>query len=299
VDGSDIDIRGVATNQADDILCMRDFDHYADEATDTTVYSLDRVVSLLLRGNAVAVELLGCKPEHYLKVTPTGQELLDNRKLFLSKTIADTYEAYAIKQLRDLKNAIARDRVTKKEFEGHVLDTANNVVQHLQSKYPFLDERHFRMYIEPSEREGVEQEIYADICTLHVPMRTFNQAMRELHGVFSSYDRTKNRDHGKDDLHLNKHALHLVRAYLSAIDLMETGDVHTCRENERELLLSIRAGKYLKEDKTYDAEFFDLVSELKERLDNAVKHSDLPPEADHEKVRAFVSEINRRVVCDR
>ena len=48
---SDMDIRGVAMHSAEDILLHRGFEQVINTPTDTTIYSLEKVVSLLQNCN--------------------------------------------------------------------------------------------------------------------------------------------------------------------------------------------------------------------------------------------------------
>ena len=91
-----------------DILTNQNFEQFVNEQTDTTIYSFNKLVSLLLNVNPNTIELLGLKPEHYLYVTPIGQELLDNAHLFLSRKAVYSFGGYANQQLRRLSNKAAR-----------------------------------------------------------------------------------------------------------------------------------------------------------------------------------------------
>ena len=51
VEGSDVDIRGVAFNTERELLGMDEFYHWVDEATDTTVFSFNKAVKLMCSGN--------------------------------------------------------------------------------------------------------------------------------------------------------------------------------------------------------------------------------------------------------
>ena len=85
VKDSDLDIRGCALNSKKEILTNENFEQFINEETDTTIYSFNKLISLLLNVNPNTIELLGLKPEHYLYVSKIGQELLDNSHMFLSK----------------------------------------------------------------------------------------------------------------------------------------------------------------------------------------------------------------------
>lgn len=75
VEGSDIDIRGVAGSP--EILGFNHFEQAIDNRTDTVIYAVNKFVSLLAQGNPNIIELLGNDPELYVNITPEGQMLLD------------------------------------------------------------------------------------------------------------------------------------------------------------------------------------------------------------------------------
>lgn len=107
-EGSDLDVRGIALNSKEDILLGTDFEQVVNVDTDTTVYSFHKMIQLLTSNNPNTVEILGCKPEHYLHVSEIGRELLEHRKMFLSKLCIHTFGGYAGSQLRRLENKTSR-----------------------------------------------------------------------------------------------------------------------------------------------------------------------------------------------
>ena len=84
VEGSDVDVRGCAMNSPQDILGFSNFEQRVDTVTDTTIFGFNKLVSLLLSCNPNTIELLGNKPDQYFYITPAGQMLIENKKLFLS-----------------------------------------------------------------------------------------------------------------------------------------------------------------------------------------------------------------------
>ena len=66
--------------------------------------------------------------------------------------------------------------------------------------------------------------------------------------------------------------MHIVRLYYTAFDILEKGEIITRRDKEREELLAIRNGKYLREDGSYAPEFFEFVDALEKRFQNAATH---------------------------
>ena len=62
-------------NSPSDLLGLTNFEQVVNTQTDTTVYSFNKLVSLLLNCNPNTIEMLGCKPEHYFYLTNVGKEI--------------------------------------------------------------------------------------------------------------------------------------------------------------------------------------------------------------------------------
>lgn len=84
-DTSDLDIRGCALNSKEELLTNVRFEQFVNNDTDTTIYAFNKLIHLLSNCNPNTIEMLGLKQEHYLYVSPIGQELLDYKDIFLSK----------------------------------------------------------------------------------------------------------------------------------------------------------------------------------------------------------------------
>lgn len=294
VETSDVDIRGCALNSKSDLLGLTNFEQVVHTTTDTTVYSFNKLVSLLLNCNPNTIELLGCRPEHYFHITPIGQEMIDNRKLFLSKRVVNSFGGYASQQLRRLENAIARDRVSQTRKEEHILNSMIGAIHGFEGRYTKFEKGSVRLSVGESKREDLDSEIFADIHLDHYPVREFNGIINELTNIITAYEKVGHRNHKKDDAHLRKHAMHLIRLYLICFDILEKEDIVTYRETEHDLLMDIRNGKFQNEDSTYRQEFFDMVNEYEKRLAYAKENTSLPDHPDMKHVEEFVMSVNRR-----
>ena len=293
---SDVDIRGCAFNSKPDLLGLSNFEQVVEEKTDTTVYSFKKLVGLLINCNPNTIEMLGSKPEHYIIYSPVANQLLANAKMFLSKKAAYSFGGYATQQLRRMQNALARDSYPQAEKERHILGSVKSSMMHFEDRYTKMPEGAIRLTIGKSKREGFETEIYADINLKHYPLREFKGILADVGNVIRDYDKLNNRNKKKDDLHLNKHAMHLIRLYLMCLDILEKETICTYRENDLELLMDIRNGKFQNSDSTYMPEFFDLVTECERRMLYAAENTSLPERPDMKRIEEFVMWVNEGIL---
>ena len=295
---SDIDIRGIALeNDMELSKALLDMDHFEqvlEPQTDTVVYGFNKIVKLLLSCNPNTIEMLGTKPEHILYMNETGKMLRDNVELFLSKRAIGSFGGYAGQQLNRMLNALARDRLEQREKEEHILRSVKSAMGSFNERYSDFGCGSIEMYIGESKNPELDGEILANINLRDYPLREFNSILNELGSISRTYNKVNHRNHKKDDEHLNKHAMHLVRLYLMAIDILENHRVVTYREAEQQMLLDIRRGKYMNEDGTYKKEFFDLVNALEARFMEAAKNTTLPDVPDYKKVLDLVKMVNAR-----
>lgn len=296
IEGSDVDIRGVALNRKSDLLGLTRFDQYVDEETDTTVYSLNKTVGLLMAGSPNMIELLGLRPEHYLYQSQVGRVLVESREMFLSKRLKYTFGGYADAQLRRLQNALARDSYPQEEKEQHILNSLNHSMEHFRQKYTAFGENQLRLYLDEAENPDFEQEIFLDVFLKHYPLRDYQNIWSEMHNIVKDYDKLGKRNRKKDQVHLNKHAMHLIRLLITGIDILENGEIHTYREREHDLLMEIRGGAWMKEDGTYRKEFYDMVTDYEVRLEQVAEKSDLPEEPDQDRIETFMIWANEKAV---
>lgn len=294
VETSDVDIRGCALNSKSDLLGLSKFEQVVNTQTDTTIYSFNKLVTLLLSCNPNTIEMLGCKPEHYFYINDIGKAMIDNRKLFISRRAVHSFGGYANQQLRRLENALARDKLPQSKREEHILKSMQGAIKSFEGRYTSFENGSILLYTADSNRDDLDKEIFADIHIDKYPAREFNSVMNDLSNVISTYDKLNHRNHKKDDNHLNKHAMHLIRLYLMCLDILENGDIVTYREKDHDLLMSIRKGDYQNEDGTYRQEFFDMVNEFEKRMSYAKENTSLPDHPNMKQVEEFVIAVNRR-----
>ncbi|MCR5160240.1 MAG: nucleotidyltransferase domain-containing protein [Lachnospiraceae bacterium] len=296
-EGSDIDLRGVTLNLPSDLLGLTAFEQYEDAGTDTVIYSFNKLVRLLLECNPNTIELLGLDDDQYIIRSRLGQELLDHRGLFLTKRAAASFGHYADAQLRRLQNAIARDSLPQSEREEHILRSVSHALEDFERKHREWNKGSMRVYIDAAEHEDMDTEIFLDAELHHLPLRKYSEVMNSMLSVIRNYDKAGKRNHKKDDDHLNKHAMHLVRLFMMGIDILENAQIRTHRpEEDLKLLRSIRSGAFMEGGVLVPA-FYDIVADYEQRFERAEKESALPENPDMEAVEAFVEKINRQAVA--
>lgn len=290
---SDIDIRGCALPRESDLLGITHFDQYVDEATDTTVYAFPRLFDLLCSQSPSCVEMLGCRREDYALVSEAGQLLLDNRKLFLSRQCIDTFDGYARNQLHLLKHYLARDRMSDADKEEHILERCKHAMEKFHERYTELHEGSLKLYIDKSAKSTADCEIFMDVELTHYPLRDYVSLWDDLRQLTKSYGKLNARNRKKDDKHLNKHMMHLVRLKLTLLDMLKTGDIHTYRGDDHDLLMDIRNGAYMTEDGLVRPEFYEMLAKLDEDIAYAARYTDLPQATDTDKLNDLSVAVNR------
>lgn len=283
---SDIDLRGCATDSARDILLGRTFEQVTNEFTDSTIYSFNKLVTLLTSVNPNTIELLGNKSEHYLFVSSIGQQLLDNAHMFLSRKAVYSFGGYANSQLRRLENIAVRS-CEQSQQEQHIYDSIKYAEESF-SYNPFSSDDFLKLYIDKSDNPDMNTEIFMDVKLSHYPLRDYLGRWAEYNSIVRSYNSLgKRNDHAIEHKKIGKHMMHLVRLYLMCFDILEQEKIITYREEDHNLLMDIRNGKYLDDDEKPIPEFYDLVDSLKCRLEYAKENTGLPQEPNYSRIEDF------------
>lgn len=294
-ENSDLDIRGIATNSKRNILTRKDFEQVVEVETDTTIYSFEKIVKLLCECNPNTIEILGLKPEHYLFLSPIGEELLKNKHLFLSKKAIHSFAGYANSQLRRMENKSAR-LVDQTKMEENILKSIQCADVDFRNKYFYTPEDSIKLYVDKSNQEEYDSEIFMDVTLKHYPLRDYRSMWSEMNNIVKAYAKFgKRNQNAVEHNKLGKHMMHLVRLYLMCFDILENGEVITYREKEHDFLMSIRNGEYLDEQRQASPEFYKIVDELENKLKILSTKTDLPEKVDMKKIDDFVMSVNKRI----
>lgn len=294
---SDLDVRGCALNSKMQLLTTNEnFEQFVNEETDTTIYAFNKLIKLLTNCNPNTIEMLGLKPEHYLYISPIGQQLVDNAHIFLSKRAINSFGGYANQQLRRLENKSNRLNEQSRQ-EEHILKTIENASIDIKSRYFAMPDDAIKLYIDKAVQEEYDTEIFMDVNLHHYPLRDYTNIWSELKEIVKSYSKIGRRNKKAiEHNRLAKHMMHLIRLYMMCIDILANEVVITYREKEHDLLMDIRNGKFLDSYDQPTDSFYDLLNDYEKLFDYAKKNTNLPNNPDLNKINEFVLSVNEKIV---
>ncbi|GHU76497.1 nucleotidyltransferase [Clostridia bacterium] len=281
---SDIDLRGFLVEDKRYLLGTGRFEQFEDIPTDTVIYGVKKFFSLCAAANPNALELLGADEDCIVVMSEAGRKVRENADMFLSKRVVGSFGNYASAQLRRLSNALCHDQFDAELQEKHLRDTLAAEIDHFNRTYTAFDKNAIRLYLDESETHG----ILADIHLESYPLRDFTGIYSEMRETIKSYDKLNHRNRKKDDAHLRKHAMHLIRLLIMGTDILNGRGIVTRRVAEHDFLMDIRNGRY-----SYP-EIFALAEEYQAKFDEAAKSSKLPPEPDYNQIEKAQIEIFER-----
>jgi predicted nucleotidyltransferase len=289
VEGSDIDLRGICYHKPIEIYGTQNFEQYVDTVNDITIYSISKIIKLLINANPNTIELLGTRDKDIFFIDQYGQLLRNNVDLFVTQKCIKSFGGYAFAQLRRLQNALSRD-YSQDDKEEHIMKSIKGSFDHLKKHYRNFGDEDIKLYTDTSTREGYSTEIYIDCNLKRYPLRDFKDVHNEMSQTIKNYASIGKRNDKKDDKSLYKHGMHLIRLYLMCIDMLEGNGICTYRKNDRELLLDIRNENYTFED------IFQMVDEYEKKMEYAVKHTELPKQPNLKKIEDLLVTINKASV---
>ncbi|MCW1887228.1 nucleotidyltransferase domain-containing protein [Luteolibacter flavescens] len=317
--GSDEDRRGVFAAPRSFLLGLDEIEQVADERSDQVYYELGHFVSLLLKNNPNALELLAMPDDCIRHRHPLFGWL--EPEIFLSKLCAKTFGEYAMGQIRKARGLNKKIVNPEPEQRRAMLDFCH--VPEGQGSTPVLDwlaargmsprecgitaVQHaagmFAIYHEPSSSDprGIvsprdpDTLIFSSVPREAVPVgwmhfnRDAFQAHCKAHREYWEWVGQRNEEryatnasHGRG--YDSKNLMHTLRLLDMAGEIATEGVLRIRRPN-REYLLRVRSGEFAYED---------LVARAEEQLAGvqaAFEKSDLPDQPDRARVEALLVAI--------
>lgn len=286
VEGSDIDIRGVVLPTVDELIGLNHFEQRIDTETDTTLYEFNKFIKLVCNTNPNVIEMLGAN--QYIIFNDIGEELIRMAKDFLSKKCLYSFAGYANSQLRRVENALSHGEVTdeiRAKRTAEVIDV---------TKVKLADRTSMFKEDEINVRVDGDKLLWSINCVDRTTDE-IKEAVNTLTDIQRDFTKAGQRNNKPTEAKLNKHIMHLVRLYHMCFDILEKGEINTYRSADRDFLLEIRAGKFVK-DNHLTQEFRDYLNYLEDRLQKAKELNVVPDKVDYGKINDFVVKTNSKVV---
>lgn len=287
IEGSDIDLRGIALNSRENILLGKDFEQVVNTDTDTTIYSLNKMMTLLMNCNPNTIEIVGLKPEQYIYISDIGRKLIENKDMFLSKRCINSFMGYANQQMYRLqqKSVVA---MSEAQLNTHIVKTINFMTEVLEKQYNMTG---IKFHLNDTGN------IVVDFNIDNYPADDFSAVLGIINKTLRDYHKNSVRNekalaHNK----INKHAMHLLRLYMMCEDILRYGEINTYRENEHDLLMAIRNGYYTGEDGKPNEEFYNIVHLYEKRIEVAKSMTKLPDNPNIKKINEFIIMANSTVM---
>jgi predicted nucleotidyltransferase len=305
IEGSDEDRRGVFVAPRSFVFGLDSIEQVADERNDQVYYELGHFVSLLMKNNPNALELLAM-PEDCIRSRNPLFELL-KPELFLSKLCAKTFGEYALGQIRKargLNKKIVNPQTEKRralldfcnvpQGQGSVpilewLDGKNinpaqcglTSVQHAAGMFAIYHELgcDYRGLVSHKDPDAL---IFTSVPKEAEPIgwMQFNQDAFRAHckahreywewvGQRNEERHATNAQHGRG--YDTKNLLHTIRLLDMAGEIAREGVLRIRRPN-REYLLRVRSGEF---------EYEALVTRAEEQLSEVIEASQVSDLQDH------------------
>lgn len=304
---SDLDIRGIAINRPSEIFGVnKDFEQVIETNTDTTIYSLQKMVKLLVQCNPNTIEILGLHPEHYLYTNKYGEQILNIKQAFLSKIAIDRFGGYAREQYNRLEHGLLGNGANDEKKMAMLKHSLECVLEAFNIKH---QNNQINMQISIITKENNQEqwnkmrhtdkaELYGEDLVISgslrdYPITEFKTIISEIHKAQSSYGNLNKRNTKKTGAKLSKHMMHLIRLYLMGIDLNRECKIKTYREGkEHELLMAIRNGKYMYNDEMrVKPEFYDILHDIQNEYQESLKNTTLPDKPNSELINETLLNI--------
>ncbi len=104
---SDVDIRGFYQESIEDIITGKSKETISDSVSDTVVFSLRKFIRLCKNANPNVLELLGTKDEHIIFMNEVGKLIRDNKELFITKKVYESFGGFAYSEMQKLRTGRA------------------------------------------------------------------------------------------------------------------------------------------------------------------------------------------------
>lgn len=315
VETSDYDYRGITIcpKQYYFGALQSNFEQAELKDPDSVIYEIRKFVKLAAEANPNCMEVLFVDESDIIHITELGQELLDNRDLFITKKVKHTMCGYAYSQLKKMQhkrqlcmnppskyptrkdlglpeetiipqdqlaaaNAEVEKELNKMQFDFmENLDEATKIEIRSSMAKMLTDLKISKedQWQSAAKTIGLSDNLI-EVMKLERAYASKKREWDQYQEWLSNRNKARAADEAKYGFDL-KNGLHLVRLLKMAKEILLTGKVIVKRPDKEELL-DIRNGK-----KTYE-EIMTFAGNIQKELDEIYLSSKLPISADKQKI---------------
>lgn len=301
------------------------FEEYMDSNTDTCIYNTNKYIKLIYDCNPNTIEMLGCLPEHYAYISDVGKLLLDNKDLFLTKKAFFTFSGYARQQFIRLQNSLLGN-ATNLDKLLQTISIIERTYNHLEEAFPtfkremlsfyVVDTRDNRIitratnsffnsiYIDEdslkrslTEEDLTNAELRIDVNMDKISSNDLKGVVGEISNIINNFSsHTGHRNNKKDAAGEDKQASHLRRLQITCKHILKEHKIQTYCGDDIQELLAIKHGCWRDVNGKYKKEFFDMVNNEMDELEEMYNKCTLPDKPDIKKVYELNSKINEAIL---
>lgn len=314
IEGSDYDYKGICIPSKQYYVGFgKNFEQQEFSDPDTVIYEIRKFLSLLYNNNPNVIETLFTADEDRVFVSFIGEQLLEQRDMFLSKRIRWSFGGYAFSQLKKMslhrdyflnppKSPPTREEMGLKEkpsINKGDLEAAFAMIQKDLDRVNFdfienLSEpdkiglRHimgellseWKITSEDRWMSATRKIGFDDNMILILQKEKEYASKKRSWDNFLSWKKTRNPERYADEAKIGfdcKNAYHLIRLLRCCLEVLATGKMNVKRPDYEELL-EIRRGEW-----SYD-KIIEETNNLNGKIDEAFKTSSLPSTPNFEKI---------------
>lgn len=284
---SDIDHRGIAIPPKEYFFGFsHKFEQQEQIASnssdkDEVIFDIRKFFKLASECNPNVIEIIHTDPSDIIYINDIGLSIVENRELFLSKRVRDTFMGYAHAQLKRIKThrnwllTPPSSRPMRSEFG---LSEKNNEIVNKST----LGAVNYLI-------ESGEHNLSSSIMEVVHREKQYNSALQHWN-QYNSWKESRNKARAELEAKFGydtKHAMHLIRLMRMCVEIIDGKGVNVRRPDAQELL-EIRHGIWSYERLIEEAEALEKLS--KERIEV----SSLPSKVDYNKLDALCVELVER-----
>lgn len=271
----DVDYMGLIIPPEEYLLGLKEWEHWVwkQDELDVVFYSLRKAVQLLLKSNPNVLGLLWLRPEDYVYHGKWAKMLLDHRELFSSLRAYPAFMGYAHDQLKRMER-----------FDQEAMDRYEELTSELRL-WSLVPENWLALNgVDFDARLRSPNALTVNRVVVEPKLRELRQLHRKhFSGYLGDKRKALVRKYGYD----TKNAAHLIRLMRMCIEFLETGQLAVYRQQDGELLRSIKRGEWSLTQVQVEADrLFALANVVKGQ-------SQLPQDPDEQAAGQLVVDIHR------